>query len=151
MDLNFCVCRPPPLPLQCFHGNCYLDCCEVLRENNVTKGLKFTLITEGKEINELVSLSFVLFNDTWVSVRTFGVMYNHTLFYIWFKHILSTRAYFGSSAKEAEIKVGCPFHIICSILLLSCDVVYSSKNTCDKRPLFHPTLCISYCDLIHLC
>lgn len=40
-------CRAPPLPVTCFHGNCFLECLEVLRENNVTKGLKFLLITEG--------------------------------------------------------------------------------------------------------
>jgi hypothetical protein len=39
--------RAPPLPIICFHGNCYLDCLEVLRERNVTQGLKFLLVTEG--------------------------------------------------------------------------------------------------------
>ena len=39
--------RAPPLPITCYHGNCYVDCLEVLREHNVTKGLKFILFTEG--------------------------------------------------------------------------------------------------------
>ncbi|XP_070196327.1 phagosome assembly factor 1-like [Littorina saxatilis] len=40
-------CRAPALPTTCFHGNCFLECLEVLRENNVTKGIKIILITEG--------------------------------------------------------------------------------------------------------
>lgn len=39
--------RAPPLPLNCFHGNCYLDFLEVIRENNMTKALKFSLVTES--------------------------------------------------------------------------------------------------------
>lgn len=39
--------KPPPLPVLCFHGNCFADCIEVLREHNVTQGLKFILVTEG--------------------------------------------------------------------------------------------------------
>ncbi|KAL3858968.1 hypothetical protein ACJMK2_009213 [Sinanodonta woodiana] len=39
--------RAPPLPITCFHGNCYVDCLEVLREKNVTKGLKCIIFTEG--------------------------------------------------------------------------------------------------------
>ena len=48
--LSVCIicCRAPPLPITCYHGNCYVDCLEVLREHNVTKGLKFILFTEGK-------------------------------------------------------------------------------------------------------
>lgn len=30
-----------------FHGNCFADCIEVLRDHNVTQGLKFILVTEG--------------------------------------------------------------------------------------------------------
>ena len=33
--------------MSCLHGNVYLDHVEVQRENNVTKALKFTIITEG--------------------------------------------------------------------------------------------------------
>ncbi|KAK2187623.1 hypothetical protein NP493_159g00036 [Ridgeia piscesae] len=39
--------RAPPMPLNCFHGNCYLDNLEAIREGNVTKALKFILVTEG--------------------------------------------------------------------------------------------------------
>ena len=39
--------RAPVLPMSCLHGNVYLDHVEVQRENNVTKALKFTIITEG--------------------------------------------------------------------------------------------------------
>ncbi|KAK3086507.1 hypothetical protein FSP39_019366, partial [Pinctada imbricata] len=39
--------KVPPLPIICFHGNCFVDCIEVLREENVTKGLKCILVTEG--------------------------------------------------------------------------------------------------------
>ena len=41
--------RAPGLPITCFHGNCFSDCVEVLREHNTTVGLKFHLVTEGKE------------------------------------------------------------------------------------------------------
>ncbi|CAC5409150.1 UPF0183 protein C16orf70 homolog,UPF0183 protein C16orf70,UPF0183 protein CG7083 [Mytilus coruscus] len=46
--------KAPPLPIICFHGNCYLDCLEVLRERNVTKGLKFLLVTEGNGPGKLI-------------------------------------------------------------------------------------------------
>ncbi|XP_071174921.1 phagosome assembly factor 1-like [Mytilus edulis] len=46
--------KAPPLPILCFHGNCYLDCLEVLRERNVTKGLKFLLVTEGNGPGKLI-------------------------------------------------------------------------------------------------
>ena len=43
--------RAPQLPLQCYHGNCYLESLEVLREKNITKGFKFTLASEGGSIS----------------------------------------------------------------------------------------------------
>jgi len=46
--------RAPNLPVSCFHGNCFLDCLEVLRDNNVTCGLKFILDTEGNAQGKLV-------------------------------------------------------------------------------------------------
>lgn len=46
--------RAPPLPITCYHGNCYVDCLEVLREHNVTKGLKFILFTEGNGPGKLL-------------------------------------------------------------------------------------------------
>ncbi|KAK6178576.1 hypothetical protein SNE40_013334 [Patella caerulea] len=46
--------KAPPLSIACFHGNCFLDCLEVLRENNATIGLKFLLVTEGSGPGKLV-------------------------------------------------------------------------------------------------
>lgn len=40
--------RSPPLPITCYHGNCYVDCLEVIRDAKSTKALKFILVTEGK-------------------------------------------------------------------------------------------------------
>lgn len=40
-------CRAPPLPMTCFYGNCFLEHLEVLRDNNITKGIKCIIITEG--------------------------------------------------------------------------------------------------------
>ncbi|KAK2145279.1 hypothetical protein LSH36_690g02001 [Paralvinella palmiformis] len=42
--------RAPPLPLSCYHGNCFLEYLEVVRERNVTVALKFHLVTEGKNM-----------------------------------------------------------------------------------------------------
>jgi hypothetical protein len=59
--LYICFFRPPPLPVLCFHGNCFADCIEVLRDHNVTKGIKFILITEGEEqvMHEMLIISTV--------------------------------------------------------------------------------------------
>ncbi|KAK3779777.1 hypothetical protein RRG08_035915 [Elysia crispata] len=46
--------RAPSLPVACFYGNCFLECLEVLRENNVTSGIKFLLVTEGNVQGKLV-------------------------------------------------------------------------------------------------
>ncbi|XP_046378450.1 phagosome assembly factor 1-like [Haliotis cracherodii] len=46
--------KAPPLPVSCFHGNCFLDCLEVLREHNTTLGLKFLLVTEGSGAGKLL-------------------------------------------------------------------------------------------------
>ncbi|KAK3580322.1 hypothetical protein CHS0354_003556 [Potamilus streckersoni] len=46
--------RAPLQPITCFHGNCYVDCIEVLREKNVTKGLKFIIFTEGNEPGKML-------------------------------------------------------------------------------------------------
>lgn len=46
--------RAPPLPVACFYGNCFLECLEVLRDNNVTQGIKFLLVTEGNVQGKLV-------------------------------------------------------------------------------------------------
>ncbi|XP_067652292.1 phagosome assembly factor 1-like isoform X2 [Haliotis asinina] len=46
--------KAPPLPVSCFHGNCFLDCLEVLREHNTTLGLKFLLVTEGNGTGKLL-------------------------------------------------------------------------------------------------
>jgi hypothetical protein len=58
------------LPLSCFHGNCYLDSLEVLREANSSKGLKFTLVTEGNgpaklsELKKMTCDRVVRFGDS---------------------------------------------------------------------------------------
>ena len=41
-------CRAPTLPLECFHGNCYGDTVEVVREEGVIVGLKLKLIADGE-------------------------------------------------------------------------------------------------------
>ncbi|GFS16241.1 UPF0183 protein C16orf70-like protein [Elysia marginata] len=46
--------RAPSLPVACFYGNCFLECLEVLRENNITQGIKFLLVTEGNVQGKLV-------------------------------------------------------------------------------------------------
>ncbi|XP_052233551.1 phagosome assembly factor 1-like [Dreissena polymorpha] len=46
--------RAPPLPITCFHGNCYVDCLEVIRDSKCTKALKFILFTEGTEPGKLL-------------------------------------------------------------------------------------------------
>ncbi|XP_041375935.1 UPF0183 protein C16orf70-like [Gigantopelta aegis] len=46
--------KAPGLPITCFHGNCFSDCVEVLREHNTTVGLKFHLVTEGNGPGKLL-------------------------------------------------------------------------------------------------
>ncbi|XP_029634626.1 UPF0183 protein C16orf70 homolog isoform X1 [Octopus sinensis] len=46
--------KSPPLPITCFHGDCFVDCVEVLRDYNSTKGLKFILVTEGNGSSKLL-------------------------------------------------------------------------------------------------
>lgn len=43
--------RAPPFPLQGFHGNCFADNVEVIRDSNDVKGLKLYLVAEGKDYN----------------------------------------------------------------------------------------------------
>ena len=43
VDVN----RAPSIPLECFHGNCYSDKVEVLREGGVIAGLKLILLSDG--------------------------------------------------------------------------------------------------------
>lgn len=53
------VCRAPPLPLQCFHGNCFADSIEIINKDGKVYGLKCFLVAEGKaqdEINKFVIL-----------------------------------------------------------------------------------------------
>ena len=42
--------RAPPLPLQCFHGNCYAESVELVEQDESVQGLKFFLVAEGKFI-----------------------------------------------------------------------------------------------------
>ncbi len=42
------LCRAPGCPLECYHGNCYSETVEVLREDGIVSGLKLCLITDGK-------------------------------------------------------------------------------------------------------
>ncbi|XP_045192190.1 phagosome assembly factor 1-like [Mercenaria mercenaria] len=46
--------RAPPLPITCYHGNCYVDCLEVIRDSKLTRALKFILFTEGNEPGKLL-------------------------------------------------------------------------------------------------
>ena len=73
---------PEQTELHNFHKN-------ISEEENNTHQLVHILVTfrmriasfMGTKLNRM-SLSFVLFTDTWSQVRTFSVIYDHTLFYI---------------------------------------------------------------------
>lgn len=62
--------RAPPVPLNCFHGNTYLDYLDVHRDHNVTKGVKFHLVMEGNgpaklsELKKVTCERLVQFGDT---------------------------------------------------------------------------------------
>lgn len=45
--------RAPPLPLQCFHGNCFADGIDIINKDGKVYGLKCFLVAEGKEINDI--------------------------------------------------------------------------------------------------
>lgn len=44
--------RAPPLPLQCFHGNCFADSIEIINKDGKVFGLKCFLVAEGKNSNK---------------------------------------------------------------------------------------------------
>ena len=46
--------RAPPLPLQCFHGNCFADSIDIINKDGKVYGLKCFLVAEGKEINIII-------------------------------------------------------------------------------------------------
>lgn len=51
------VVRAPPFPLQCFHGNCFADNVEIIREDNDVKGLKLFLVAEGNNENTIIYMA----------------------------------------------------------------------------------------------
>ncbi|XP_064640713.1 phagosome assembly factor 1-like isoform X2 [Lineus longissimus] len=73
--------RAPPLPIICYHGNCYLENLDVIRENNVTKSMKFTVVTEGIGPGKLAELR---------------------------KKTLEREVSFGSSCQDILSALGCP-------------------------------------------
>lgn len=48
--------KAPPLPIQCFHGNCYADCVKVLNSSGHVTGLQFQLVAEGTEFGKIHEL-----------------------------------------------------------------------------------------------
>ena len=52
--------RAPPLPLQCFHGNCFADNIDIINKDGKVYGLKCFLVAEGKEINDIFIYLFII-------------------------------------------------------------------------------------------
>lgn len=52
--------RAPPLPLQCFHGNCFADSIDIINKDGKVYGLKCFLVAEGKEINNIFIFYYCL-------------------------------------------------------------------------------------------
>ena len=46
--------RAPPLPLQCFHGNCFADSIDIINKDGKVYGLKCFLVAEGEEIKLII-------------------------------------------------------------------------------------------------
>lgn len=60
------VCdRAPPLPLQCFHGNCFADSIDIINKDGKVYGLKCFLVAEGKEINNIYFFIIVYEDHYW--------------------------------------------------------------------------------------
>ena len=56
------VCdRAPPLPLQCFHGNCFADNIDIINKDGKVYGLKCFLVAEGKEINNIYIFFIIVY------------------------------------------------------------------------------------------
>ena len=50
--------RAPPLPLQCFHGNCFADSIDIINKDGKVYGLKCFLVAEGNKINNIFIFLF---------------------------------------------------------------------------------------------
>ena len=50
--------RAPPLPLQCFHGNCFADNIDIINKDGKVYGLKCFLVAEGNKINNIFIFLF---------------------------------------------------------------------------------------------
>ena len=61
--------RAPPLPLQCFHGNCFADSIEIINKDGKVYGLKCFLVAEGKEINNISIYFLLLFIKIIIGIR----------------------------------------------------------------------------------
>lgn len=48
--------KAPPLPVQCFYGNCYAESVKVLNSSGKVTGLQFQLVGEGNEYGKLHEL-----------------------------------------------------------------------------------------------
>lgn len=57
--------RAPPLPLQCFHGNCFADSIDIINKDGKVYGLKCFLVAEGKEINNIYFFIIVYEDHYW--------------------------------------------------------------------------------------
>lgn len=55
--------RAPPLPLQCFHGNCFADSIDIINKDGKVYGLKCFLVAEGKEINNIYIFYYCLWRS----------------------------------------------------------------------------------------
>lgn len=50
--MEYCS-RAPSRPLECYHGSCYSEGVEVVRENGAINGLRLSLITDGRSASHL--------------------------------------------------------------------------------------------------
>ncbi|XP_046842170.1 phagosome assembly factor 1-like isoform X2 [Xenia sp. Carnegie-2017] len=68
--------KAPPMPIQCFYGNCYAESVQVLRASGKVTGLLFKLVGEGNsfgtlpDLNKKVVERTVSFGDTCQDVMT---------------------------------------------------------------------------------
>ncbi|CAH1269241.1 C16orf70 [Branchiostoma lanceolatum] len=69
--------KAPPMPLSCFHGNCYPETVEVLRDNNGPTGLRIQLAIEGtgpghvSELRRKTLEKLIMFGDSAQEVTSY--------------------------------------------------------------------------------
>lgn len=80
-------CRPPPMPLSCFHGGCYLDNVHLVFDKDVCTALKFSLILESKHsLKE--RLLYTVNRTTWVQFsKNYSKIVYFVLFCVYFNNI----------------------------------------------------------------